>query len=65
MAYAANNGMVESYYLYGNALAADKKIKEAVMSAIYKAAGLDTNGHGITFSVPVENGHNSSSVSTP
>lgn len=32
----------------------NKKIKEAVMSAIYKAAGLDTNGHGITFSVPVE-----------
>lgn len=32
----------------------NKKIKEAVMTAIYKAAGLDTNGHGISFSIPVE-----------
>ena len=32
----------------------NKKIKEAVMLAIYKAAGLETEGHGITFSIPVE-----------
>lgn len=32
----------------------NKDISDAVLSAIYKAAGLDTNGKGIAFSIPVE-----------
>lgn len=48
---------------YGVAITPDKevvlivvntKIRDAVLSAIYKAAGLETNGHGIAFSVPVD-----------
>lgn len=48
---------------YGVAITPDKEvvlivvdvtIRDAVLSAIYKAAGLDTNGHGIAFSVPVD-----------
>lgn len=31
-----------------------KEIKDAVLTAIYKAAGLDTAGRGIAFSIPVE-----------
>lgn len=30
-----------------------KDIRDNVLSAIYKAAGLETDGHGIAFSVPV------------
>ena len=30
------------------------KIKDKVLSAIYKAAGLQTNGQGIAFSLPVD-----------
>lgn len=32
----------------------DEKIRDGVLSAIYKAAGLDTNGHGIAFSMPID-----------
>lgn len=32
----------------------DKSIRDNVLSAIYKAAGLDTDGHGIAFSIPVD-----------
>lgn len=48
---------------YGVAITPDKEmilivvnvnIRDAVLSAIYKAAGLDTNGHGIAFSIPVD-----------
>ena len=31
----------------------DKAIRDNVLTAIYKAAGLDTDGHGIAFSIPV------------
>lgn len=31
----------------------DKEIRDNVLTAIYKAAGLDTDGHGIAFSIPV------------
>ncbi len=31
------------------------KIKDAVLHALYKEVGLDTEGQGIAFSVPVEN----------
>ena len=31
------------------------KIKDAVLHAIYQKAGLDTNGQGIAFSLPVSN----------
>ena len=30
-----------------------KDIRDNVLAAIYKAAGLETDGHGIAFSVPV------------
>ena len=30
------------------------KIKDAVLHAIYQKAGLDTNGQGIAFSLPIE-----------
>jgi len=33
----------------------DNKIKEKVLKGIYKTAGLDTNGQGIVFAVPVDN----------
>ena len=32
----------------------DASIRDAVLSAIYKAAGLDTDGHGIAFAIPVD-----------
>lgn len=32
----------------------DQGIRDNVLSAIYKAAGLDTDGHGIAFSIPVD-----------
>ena len=32
----------------------DQSIRDNVLSAIYKAAGLDTDGHGIAFSIPVD-----------
>ena len=32
----------------------EEEIKDRVISAIYKDAGLDTKGQGIVFSVPVE-----------
>ena len=32
----------------------DQAIRDNVLSAIYKAAGLDTDGHGIAFSIPVD-----------
>ena len=32
----------------------DESIKEKVVSAIYKDAGLDTKGQGIVFTVPVD-----------
>lgn len=47
---------------YGVAITPDKEmilivvsidIRDKVLSAIYKAAGLDTEGHGIAFTVPV------------
>ena len=31
------------------------EIRDAMLSAIYKAAGLGTDGQGIAFSLPVEN----------
>ena len=33
----------------------DNKIKDAVLLSIYKAAGIETKGAGIVFSLPVEN----------
>ena len=33
----------------------NKKIRDAVMNAVNKAAGLDTLGQGIVFSLPVNN----------
>ena len=33
----------------------NEKIRDAVMSAVNKAAGLDTLGQGIVFSLPVDN----------
>ncbi len=33
----------------------NENIRDAVMEAINKAAGLDTNGQGIIFSLPVDN----------
>lgn len=48
---------------YGVAITPDKelilivvnsKIKDKILDAIYKAAGLDTNGHGIAFSIPID-----------
>lgn len=47
---------------YGVAITPDKEvvltvvskdIRDNVLAAIYKAAGLETDGHGIAFSVPV------------
>ena len=32
----------------------DQAIRDNVLSAIYKAAGLDTDEHGIAFSIPVD-----------
>lgn len=32
----------------------DASIRDNVLSAIYKAAGLDTDGHGIAFAIPVD-----------
>ena len=32
----------------------DQAIRDNVLSAIYKAAGLETDGHGIAFSIPVD-----------
>ena len=34
-------------------IVADSEVKEAMMEAIYKDAGLDTKGQGIVFSLPV------------
>lgn len=34
---------------------ASEDIKDNILSAVYKAAGLGTDGQGIAFSIPVEN----------
>lgn len=60
--HARGTGTKEMEKKYGVIITPDKemvlilvtsKIKDKVLSAIYKAAGLQTNGQGIAFSLPV------------
>jgi nitrogen regulatory protein PII len=60
--HARGTGIKEMEKKYGVIITPDKemvlilvtsKIKDKVLSAIYKAAGLQTNGQGIAFSLPV------------
>lgn len=62
--HARGSGTKEIEKKYGIAITPQKemlyilvneKIRDAVMSAVNNAAGLDTMGQGIVFSLPVEN----------
>jgi nitrogen regulatory protein PII len=61
--HARGTGTKDMEKKYGVVITPDKemvlilvstKIKDKVLAAIYKAAGLQTNGQGIAFSLPVE-----------
>ncbi len=64
ISHARGSGTKEMEKKYGIAITPQKemlyilvndKIRDAVMSAINTAAGLDTKGQGIVFSLPVDN----------
>ncbi len=61
--YARGAGIHETETFFGISIRPEKELvmilvpedrRAAVMQAIVKSAGLDTEGHGITFSLPVD-----------